>query len=193
MFDKIAGIVQGAGAVAGALGGGKSQQVQQTQSGFAALPKEVQDYLLKQQLPKIQAYGETPFATVPYRRAGAAELDPVFGSKALQDLQRLNDQRVMQQFATPQPAQDARASSSSIDDNMLEALAFMNKAGTAYNPTTRQNADYSAKDIKSLAELLEFYKKQTGGQMAQSYEGLMKYALSDPKMADMYTRLGRNG
>ena len=187
MLGSIGSILGGAGALAGALGGGKGQTVQQSQSGYASLPKELQEYLKGDIFTRIKAYGQTPYATVPYRRTGAAENDPIFGSKALQDLQRLNDQRTMSQFLTAQPTQ-AAAPAKSMGGDTASALEFLSRARSIPVPQqlARQYNNISGEDdLNSLAKLLGWYKTTTG-ESADSLDSIGKYAGRDPEMMKLY-------
>lgn len=187
MLGSIGSILSGAGALAGALGSGKGQTIQQSQSGFASLPKELQDYLKGDIFTRIKAYGQTPYATVPYRRIGTAETDPIFGSRALQDLQRLNDMRTMQQYVAQAPQTAAPAKS--ISGDTASALEFLSRARSQYLPNTRQSQMYNRiggeDDINSLAKLLGWYKTTTG-EGADSLDSIGKYVGRDPEMLKLY-------
>lgn len=90
MVFGIDDLLVGAGAIASAFGGKKKQVTQETQSGFQALPKEVQDLLLNSYLPKVQNTLDMPYQAIPMQRAENPAGDP-FASKALWDLQNFSD------------------------------------------------------------------------------------------------------
>lgn len=88
---NLGGILSGGAALIGALGGKNDSKQQVTsQTGFQALPKQVQDFLLQQQLPKIQEQANAPYAAVPMQRVKNPAGDP-FGSQGLYDLQKYSD------------------------------------------------------------------------------------------------------
>lgn len=80
----------GAGALASAFGGKKQQTTQQQQTGFQALPQEVQDLLLQQYLPKAQSTLNMPYQNIPMQRAVNPAGDP-FASQGMWDLQKFSD------------------------------------------------------------------------------------------------------
>lgn len=80
----------GAGALASAFGGSKKQTTSENLSGYQALPKEVQDLLIEQYLPKAQATLNMPYQNIPMQRAQNPAGDP-FASQALYDLQNFSD------------------------------------------------------------------------------------------------------
>lgn len=82
-------------------GGSKSSSA----SGFAAFPKEIQDYMLENLFPKIQQYAETPYQGIPLRRTNASDNDPIFGSKGLQAIQEYKDAIAAMQAANPATAE----------------------------------------------------------------------------------------
>lgn len=77
--------------IVGAMGKGKGKGPTDV-SGFASLPKDVQNYMLKNLFPRIQGIGDSGYQGIPLRGIGADETDSVFGSKALQGIQRYKDQ-----------------------------------------------------------------------------------------------------
>lgn len=87
MLGSILGI---AGLAASAFGGKDQKVTSEQKTGFQALPKEIQDYLLESYLPRVQDYGESPYPSVPMERATNPADDP-FASQALYDLQRYSD------------------------------------------------------------------------------------------------------
>lgn len=80
----------GAGALASAFGGSKKQVASENLSGYQALPKEVQDLLIEQYLPKAQATLNMPYQNIPMQRAQNPAGDP-FASQGLYDLQKFSD------------------------------------------------------------------------------------------------------
>jgi hypothetical protein len=80
----------GAGALASAFGGSKKQTTSENLSGYKALPKEVQDLLIQQYLPKAQSTLNMPYQNIPMQRATNPEGDP-FASQGLWDLQKFSD------------------------------------------------------------------------------------------------------
>lgn len=74
----------------GAMKGNKDATGGGSQSGFAALPKEVQDFLLQTYLPKVQNYANMPFQAAPMQRADTSGND-IFASQGLSDLQKFSD------------------------------------------------------------------------------------------------------
>lgn len=90
MLGEIAGLLSGAGAIAGAMGGGQGT-ASMPQSGYQTLPAEIQDYMLKGLFPQIQAFNAGKYEGLPKRRLDASDFDPVFGSTARQGIQRYLD------------------------------------------------------------------------------------------------------
>lgn len=90
MAGGTAAILGGAGALASAFGGSKKQTTSENLSGYQALPKEVQDLLIEQYLPKAQATLDMPYQNIPMQRAQNPAGDP-FASQALYDLQMFSD------------------------------------------------------------------------------------------------------
>lgn len=129
----LGSILKGVGAVAGAFGGGKSQQTAQSISGFQSLPKEIQEYLTGDIFTRIQDYGQTPYPQVPYRRVDDREMDPIFGSRALRDLQNLRDMQAMSQFTgQAQPATDEAQTVNQLRKEM-EARDFLSRQAMMAN------------------------------------------------------------
>jgi len=86
-----AAVLTGAGALASAFGGSKKQTTSENLSGYQALPKEVQDLLIQQYLPKAQATLNMPYQNIPMQRyEGNPQSDP-FASQGLADLQKFSD------------------------------------------------------------------------------------------------------
>ncbi len=89
-MDPITGAAIGASVLGGLFGKNKEKQQVTSQTGFQALPKQVQDFLLQQQFPKIQEQANAPYAAVPMQRVKNPAGDP-FGSQGLYDLQKYSD------------------------------------------------------------------------------------------------------
>lgn len=159
----IAGGLQAAGSIAGALGGGKSQETGRQISGFESLPREVQDYLTGSIFGRIKSYGETPFPTVPYRRADDREADPIFGSRAIRDLQALMDYQNQMKGAQPvqqsAPQQDA-ATINSLKAQM-QAQDYLSRQRSGYAPgTDMQRMHNQPMNMDALGEALSDYEKR---------------------------------
>lgn len=75
---------------ASVLGGSKNKGGAPAASGFAAYPKEVQEYLLQTVLPQIQAQGQQPYRSLPMMRAPTNPTDP-FASQGMAQLQKYSD------------------------------------------------------------------------------------------------------
>lgn len=190
MAATAATVLSGAGALAGALGSGKGQTVQQSQSGFATLPKELQDYLKGDIFARIKAYGQTPYAKVPYQQY--SDTDPIFSSQAMRNLQqRKNIEAIMAARAKDTAAPQATQSSNMSGDT-ASALEFLSRARSQYLPATRQsqmlNRISGEDDINSLAKLLGWYKSTTG-HSASNLDGISRYAATDPEMLKIYQEM----
>lgn len=81
----------GAGALASAFGGSKKQVASENLQGYQALPKEVQDLLIQQYLPKAQATLNMPYQNIPMQRYDANPQSDPFASQGLADLQKFSD------------------------------------------------------------------------------------------------------
>lgn len=143
-------VLGAAGEVAGALGKGKGSGPTQI-SGFASLPPDIRDYLTKDILPKIKNYGSSAYQGIPRRRLNASDLDPVFGSKARQDLQAYKDMMASMAptAATTPPAATTPSDSglAAIGRLFLQTNPMMLRNGTSneflsgYNAATRAGID----------------------------------------------------
>lgn len=81
----------GAGALASAFGKDKKQVASENKTGYQALPKEIQDLLIQQYLPKAQSTLNMPYQNIPMQRyEGNPQTDP-FASQGLADLQKFSD------------------------------------------------------------------------------------------------------
>lgn len=89
MVDPVTLGLAGAG-IAGSLFGGKKQKAQPT-SGFATLPKPVQDAFLKTYLPDVLSQYDAPFQAIPMNRVAAPDPNDPFASRGLYDLQQYSD------------------------------------------------------------------------------------------------------
>jgi len=78
------------GAALSAFGGKDKKTTSESKSGFQALPKEVQDFLLESYLPQVQERFASPYQAIPMQRAPDPSGDP-FASQALYDLQQFSD------------------------------------------------------------------------------------------------------
>ena len=90
-LSDLAGLLNIGGLVAGAIGQGKNSQQALPQSGFGTRPKAVQDYMMEVLFPEIKKLQNTPYQGIPKRRITAEDLDPIFGSRARQDIQGYKD------------------------------------------------------------------------------------------------------
>ena len=69
------------GSILGNMGKGKSpDQATQSQNGFNAYPKEVQDFMLQTLLPQMQSYATGQYQGLPMREMNSEDIDPIFGS-----------------------------------------------------------------------------------------------------------------
>lgn len=84
------------GSLLGALGGGKQKAGAPAVSGYQSLPQEIKDYLLKDLFPQMKSYQSSGYQGIPLRRLNASDTDPVFGSKARQDIQAWRDYMLAQ-------------------------------------------------------------------------------------------------
>ena len=91
MLGTILGVAGAAGNLLGALGKGKGKGPTRV-SGFASQPGEISDYALDELFPRIKAFGNKKYQGLPKRRVNAEDMDPLFGSKSRQDLQRYKDE-----------------------------------------------------------------------------------------------------
>lgn len=89
MVDPVTAL--GIAGVAGSIFGGKKTKAQPT-SGFATLPKPVQDAFLKTYLPDVLSQYDTPFQPIPMNRVSAPDPNDPFASRGLYDLQQYSDQ-----------------------------------------------------------------------------------------------------
>lgn len=114
------------GAVLGALGGDNPEMMSAPTSGFATLDPEIKDYLMDSIFPRITAWGETPYQTVPLRRANAEDYDPIFGSPSRQFLQQYYDARALPSMVNQGQGQadpNAEAQAQAVNDLRNEMLA----------------------------------------------------------------------
>lgn len=193
----IGTILSGAGAIAGALGGGKSQQLAEQKSGFETLPKEIQDYLLGDIFSRIKSYGNTPFPTVPYRRVDDRESDPIFGSRALRDLQALKDREYMSnpqspanptQMAAPQQAQQmADLEARMMARQELEAQAA--RAGRMNPGADMRMRDYMQTiDPTQMARLGQFMQEKSKIPQGQSIDDLAAKYSAERELLNTFQR-----
>lgn len=127
MLGAIGGLLGGAGSILGALGSNNPEMMSAPSSGYATLDPEIKDYLMDSIFPRITAWGETPYQTVPLRRANAEDYDPIFGSPSRQFLQQYYDamalpSMVNQGQGQPQPDLNA-AQAQAVNDLRNEMLA----------------------------------------------------------------------
>jgi hypothetical protein len=114
----LGSILSGAGAIAGLLGGSKKQGASQQLTGFQAMPKEVQDALLKQYLPAVNDQFNAPYQAIPMQRATNPAGDP-FASQALYDLQNFSD--MQGGYFTPYSLQQPGANGGQAQPQTLSA------------------------------------------------------------------------
>lgn len=181
----IGAILSGVGSIAGALGGGKSREVSQQKSGFETLPKEIQDYLLGDIFSRIKSYGSTPFPTVPYRRVDERETDPIFGSRALRDLQAYKDREFManQQVTMPAPqaSQQQAQQMADLEARMMarqELEAQAARAGRINPGADMRMREYMQKIAPSqMVRLGQYMQEKSKIPQGQSMDDLIaKYA-----------------
>lgn len=144
MLGSIGGILSGVGAIAGAFGKGESGAPAQQKQGFAALPQEIQDYLLGDYFTRVQSYGETPYESLPKRRVNESDLDPIFGSKARRDMQNTKDvatiQEFLQNYGTPtevETGDKAADDIAALEERML-ARQYLMSGGHAGDSSGRE-------------------------------------------------------
>lgn len=194
MFGSLSGILGGIGAITGALGGNKTESIPTQISGYQSLPKEIQDYLIESVFPRITAWGETPYPTVPLRRADAEDYDPVFGSKSRQYLQQYYDNQRLAEMAKNRDTGAAGATSAAEQKAMADMEArmaareyFGGAGGTMAQPASTNTAQarmgqmYKAGlfDDKGLSDIGRFIQAAGGGTSAAGYD--MANA-QDPKL-----------
>lgn len=120
-IGSIARAIGAGSSILGALGGSKGKAPTQI-SGFASLPSAQKDFASGEVWDLIKKIFNTPYQGIPRRRINAEDTDPIFGSRARQDLQELTDFRAAQQ---QQPAAtDADAGSAAMNRGlMIQQLA----------------------------------------------------------------------
>lgn len=119
----LAALASWAGPLLSGIGKGKSTGPTQV-SGFASLPGEVKDYMLKTLFPMIQQMGAQGYQGLPKRRVTAADMDPFSGNPTLPYLQQLSDE----QAATRSPLADMAKTSGGGDMERMQAEMNWNKA-----------------------------------------------------------------
>ncbi len=113
------------GTLLGGLGNGKNKGAEVVPSGYKSLPKELQDYLLKDLFPQMQDYQKKPYEGIPLRRINESDADPVFGSKARQDIQAYRDYMLAQA-----PVEEVAPQAAAPDGDLMRAYAEL-AAGAA--------------------------------------------------------------
>lgn len=174
--NPLGAVLGAAGEVIGAVGKGKGAGPTQIQ-GFASLPSDIRDYLLKDILPRIKDYGASPYKGIPLRPLDESDLDPVFGSKARQSLQRYKDMmattaRGAEAPPPPKQAETGDSGLAAIGKMFLQTDPLFMKSGTsnpywgAYQAAARSGADpekaaaalgksLSSGDTQALIELIK--------------------------------------
>lgn len=89
-LGSLAGL---AGGILGGIGGSKGKGAT-TVEGFASLGKDQKAFAEGPLWDMVMNIFNRPYEGMPKRRLNAEDLDPVFGSKARQDLQGWNDARL---------------------------------------------------------------------------------------------------
>ena len=171
-------ILSGAGLLASAIGGSKKKHEEQVtqKTGFEALPKEVQSFLMDTYLPQVEALAASPYRNVPMVRATNPATDP-FASRALWDLQKYSDATgglfspYGEQRKTPDVSSDAPgvAFSSSLAQQYLDSL--MSPRGgmntPAYNVINQglSAENYTIDDLGAALQQQGYHAQSTPSQI----------------------------
>lgn len=147
-------------------------------NGFASQPKQVQDLMLNEILPQIVAQARKPFTTIPTRPASPADYDPVFGSKAVQNLQgyfdaKANAAKDVTPGATNVPAPIAASPSggnyASPSSNPLQGTMYQNWKGGSQPQQQITSSDPGFS--RYIDDLGSAYSKGTPLPSTQNYIG----------------------
>jgi hypothetical protein len=90
MFGEIAAAASLGSSVLGGLGGSKGKGPTEI-SGFASLPGDQKDFMKEDVWSLIKDIFSRPYQGIPKRRINAEDTDPIFGSRARQDIQAYRD------------------------------------------------------------------------------------------------------
>lgn len=92
-LGSIGGLLGGVGSLVGAVGAGKNSQQALPASGYKTLEKDQKDFASGDLWDAILKYFGQSYQGIPTRRINAEDTDPIFGSKARQDIQAYMDMK----------------------------------------------------------------------------------------------------
>lgn len=175
----IGSILSGAGALLGAIGAGKDKtSAQSSVSGFASLPKPVQDYMNEVLLPRIKGVADTPYQGIPKRPLNAQDFDPIFGSTARQNYAMQLARRAAQQPATPQDSSATGSPQFSPGYDLLE--------------TPMTGVGIKSPLSGGVIQLLNSYKSQFKGDDWKALDALAKYDQFSQSSGDAFKGIDRS-
>lgn len=188
-------ILGGIGAVTSALGGNDTEMVQTQKSGYETLDPKIQKYLMDTIFPRITAWGETPYQTVPLRRISSEDTDPRFGSTSRQWLQQYYDNQRIADMAKnrgvdqQQMTQDPQAMAD-MEARMV-ARQYMMGGGASPMETTeqarrRQMYEAGLYDDKGLASIGKYVSGMNQGGGMQSAAALDMVNRNTPEVTKGY-------
>jgi hypothetical protein len=124
-LDDVSNVLGVGGTIAGGLGlGGDNSRMETVEWGSGMNPAARQQ--MTDLLERIRSYGKRPYQGVPRRGMTADDLDPVFGSKARQQLYDYYNTPIPIEAGTAPAATDAaaRTDSATLSPDVLEALVI---------------------------------------------------------------------
>lgn len=156
MLGGLGGILGGAGSLLGALGGNDQKAVSLPSTGYATLDPKIKDYMMETIFPRITAWGETPYQTVPLRRANASDYDPIFGSPSRQWLQQYYDTQALPGIVGKNQGTDDGAAAQAVQDLRNEMLAkdFINQYAGKKGFGGIDAANYSPETLAKMGGII---------------------------------------
>jgi len=164
----LGSILAAAGPIMGLLGkGGDAEQKTQSQSGYATLDPEIQDWLMGTIFGDIQGLRK-PYQGVPKRALNAEDFDPNFGSPSrVAYLQSLMKSR----GATPTAPKNDTSGTDVSREEMIGRILANNTQNNGIARSAGLNQRSSPEDFRALTRLHNYEQATSpGGGGAEMYD-----------------------
>lgn len=174
-LGSIGGLLGGVGSLVGAVGAGKNSQQALPASGYKTLEKDQKDFASGDLWDAILKYFGQSYQGIPTRRINAEDTDPIFGSKARQDIQAYMDMKnVMKNLPSANTAGDSAGAPNGFA--LLGRQIAQQNAGPGGMYTMQSNYPWQQfqnsandKDYEDLAKRIEGATAIKSGPFGGSY------------------------